>query len=65
VFDYHTVEDLHGMDAADILADPISRPDSKMRHFTGEFVLLLEREGTDGCEKSILGQLDEFGCYTC
>lgn len=36
VFDYHTVEDLHGMAAADILADPVSRPDSKMRHFTGK-----------------------------
>lgn len=38
VFDYHTVEDLHGMAAADILADPVSRPDSKMRHFTGKHI---------------------------
>ena len=36
VFDYHTVEDLHGMSAADILAEPETRTDSKMRHFTGE-----------------------------
>lgn len=36
MFDYHTVEDLHGMSAADILAEPESRTDSKMRHFTGE-----------------------------
>jgi NADH dehydrogenase (ubiquinone) Fe-S protein 2 len=35
VFEYHTVEDLHGMNAADILAEQ-PRPDSKMRHFTGE-----------------------------
>jgi NADH dehydrogenase (ubiquinone) Fe-S protein 2 len=36
VFDYHTVEDLHGMSAADILAEPETRTESKMRHFTGE-----------------------------
>jgi hypothetical protein len=36
VFDYHTVEDLHGMSAADLLAEPETRTDSKMRHFTGE-----------------------------
>jgi NADH dehydrogenase (ubiquinone) Fe-S protein 2 len=39
VFDYHTVEDLHGMSAADLLAEPTSRTDSKMRHFTGDFDL--------------------------
>jgi len=32
-FDYHTVEDLHGMSAAEILSGP--EEDSKMRHFTG------------------------------
>lgn len=32
-FDYHTVEDLHGMSAAEILSGP--KEDPKMRHFTG------------------------------
>lgn len=32
-FDYHTVEDLHGMTAREILTGPTD--DSKMRHFTG------------------------------
>jgi len=32
-FDYHTVGDLHGMTAAEILSGP--EEDSKMRHFTG------------------------------
>jgi len=32
-FDYHTVEDLHGMTAHEILQGPTD--DSKMRHFTG------------------------------
>ena len=36
-FDYHTVEDLHGMSAAEILSGP--EEDSKMRHFTGMFGL--------------------------
>ena len=36
VFDTHTVEDLHGLSAADILAESGSaRHDSQMRHFTG------------------------------
>ena len=33
-FDYHTVEDLHGMSAREILTGPTD--DSKMRHFTGQ-----------------------------
>lgn len=36
VFDYHTVEDLQGMHASQILAETGSRADAKMRHFTGE-----------------------------
>ncbi len=32
-FDYHTVEDLHGMTAHEILSGP--KEDPKMRHFTG------------------------------
>lgn len=44
-FDYHTVEDLHGMSAADILSEPESRADAKMRHFTGE----LDYEAGKGC----------------
>jgi NADH dehydrogenase (ubiquinone) Fe-S protein 2 len=32
-FDYHTVEDLHGMTATEILTGPTE--DAKMRHFTG------------------------------
>jgi NADH dehydrogenase (ubiquinone) Fe-S protein 2 len=37
-FDTHTVEDLHGMTAAEILAETGTRKDSKMRHFTGMFL---------------------------
>ena len=33
-FDYHTVEDLHGMTATEILTGPTD--DAKMRHFTGQ-----------------------------
>ncbi|KAG6826522.1 NADH:ubiquinone oxidoreductase 49kD subunit [Tricholoma furcatifolium] len=36
-FDYHVVEDLHGMAAAEILADQVGRQESKMRHFTVNF----------------------------
>lgn len=36
-FDYHTVEDLHGMTAHEILSGPAD--DAKMRHFTGMSVL--------------------------
>lgn len=36
-FDYHTVEDLQGMSAHEILAEPGTREDAKMRHFTGMF----------------------------
>jgi NADH dehydrogenase (ubiquinone) Fe-S protein 2 len=34
-FDYHTVEDLHGMTATEILTGPTE--DAKMRHFTVNF----------------------------
>ena len=37
--DYHTVEDLQGLHAAQILPTPGSEKDAKMRHFTGKFVL--------------------------
>ncbi len=35
-FDYHTVEDLQGMTASQLLAETGSRQEAKMRHFTGE-----------------------------
>ena len=35
VFDTHTVEDLQGMHASDILAETGSRKEAKIRHFTG------------------------------
>jgi NADH dehydrogenase (ubiquinone) Fe-S protein 2 len=35
--DTHTVEDLHGMSAAEILAETGTRADTKLRHFTGAF----------------------------
>lgn len=35
-FDYHTVEDYHGMSAHEILSGP--KEDPKFRHFTGEIV---------------------------
>lgn len=34
--DYHTVEDLQGMSAVDLLAEDGSRADAQMRHFTGQ-----------------------------
>lgn len=37
VFDTHTVEDLHGMHASEILAETGTRKDAQMRHFTGMF----------------------------
>ncbi|KAH8094615.1 NADH-ubiquinone oxidoreductase [Cristinia sonorae] len=37
VFDTHTVEDLHGMHASEILAETGSRKDASMRHFTVNF----------------------------
>ncbi|KAG6855565.1 hypothetical protein H0H87_000911 [Tephrocybe sp. NHM501043] len=37
VFDYHMVEDLHGISAAELLADQTGRKESKMRHFTVNF----------------------------
>ena len=36
VYDTHTVEDLHGMSAAEILKETGTRADTKLRHFTGE-----------------------------
>lgn len=36
VFDTHTVEDLHGMHASEILAETGSRAEAQLRHFTGE-----------------------------
>jgi hypothetical protein len=41
-FDYHTVEDLHGMSAAEILSGP--EEDRKMRHFTGAFVVFCSKK---------------------
>ena len=38
-FDYHTVEDYHGMSAHEILSGP--KEDPKMRHFTGEIIVKL------------------------
>jgi hypothetical protein len=38
-FDYHVVEDLQGMSAQEILAEPGTREDAKMRHFTGMYIL--------------------------
>ncbi|KAH7923796.1 NADH-ubiquinone oxidoreductase [Leucogyrophana mollusca] len=35
VFESHTVEDLHGMSAAEILTETGTRADAKLRHFTG------------------------------
>lgn len=35
IFNTHTVEDLHGMHATEILAETGTRADAKMRHFTG------------------------------
>ena len=40
-FDYHTVEDYHGMSAHEILSGP--KEDPKFRHFTGETVAKLRR----------------------
>ncbi|KAF9780920.1 nife hydrogenase-like protein [Thelephora terrestris] len=37
VFDSHTVEDLHGMHASDILAESGSRKEAKVGHFTVNF----------------------------
>ncbi|TFY68601.1 hypothetical protein EVJ58_g919 [Rhodofomes roseus] len=37
VFDTHTVEDLQGLPAADILAETGTRKDAQMRHFTVNF----------------------------
>lgn len=39
VFQTHTVEDLHGMSAAEILTETGTRADAKFRHFTGGFSL--------------------------
>ncbi|KAG1747722.1 hypothetical protein EDB19DRAFT_1686490 [Suillus lakei] len=37
VHETHTVEDLHGMSAADILKETGTRADAKLRHFTVNF----------------------------
>ncbi|TBU62100.1 NADH-ubiquinone oxidoreductase [Dichomitus squalens] len=37
VFETHTVEDLHGLHAAEILAETGSRPETQLRHFTVNF----------------------------
>lgn len=39
VFDTHTVEDLHGMHASEILVETGTRKDAQMRHFTGTSAL--------------------------
>jgi NADH dehydrogenase (ubiquinone) Fe-S protein 2 len=44
VFDTHTVEDLHGMSAAEILAETGTRADAKMRHFTGTEVVYIQAD---------------------
>ena len=36
----HTVEDLHGMSAIDILSETGTRKDTSMRHFTGVYYTL-------------------------
>lgn len=35
--EYHTVEDLHSMDAKTVLAETGTRKDATMRHFTGMY----------------------------
>jgi len=57
VFDYHTVEDLQGMHASQILAETGSRADAKMRHFTGRLATTFIREFglTMPFSQSILG----------
>ncbi len=44
VFDTHTVEDLHGLRATEILAETGHRPEAQMRHFTGESELVMRTE---------------------
>ena len=45
VFDTHTVEDLHGMHATEILAEAGTAREAKMRHFTGELNFLCYDNG--------------------
>ena len=45
VFDTHTVEDLHGMHATEILAEAGTAREAKMRHFTGELNFLCDDNG--------------------
>ena len=40
VFEFHTVEDLQGMSAVDLLSETGTRGSSQMRHFTGRNFLL-------------------------
>lgn len=37
VIDTHILEELHGMNAADVLAENSGRPETQMRHFTGTY----------------------------
>lgn len=46
VFDTHTVEDLHGMHATEILAETGTRRDAQLRHFTGEYAVVRGRAGS-------------------
>lgn len=39
LMDYHTVEDLQAMTAADVLAETGTRKNAQMRHFTGVYCL--------------------------
>jgi len=41
VFDTHTVEDLHGLPASEILAESGTRADAKLKHFTGTCAMVL------------------------
>ena len=57
VLDTHTVEDLHGMTASDILLETGTRKDAQMRHFTGPSVLELPLLGiVDGLTHCIVSQ---------
>ena len=40
-FEYHTVEDLQGLTAKEILAESGSAKDAQIRHFTGKFGYIL------------------------
>lgn len=63
VFDTHTVEDLHGMSASDILAESGTRADSKLRHFTGTYAMILWYQTVlfITLKKSTLGESTSMG----